>query len=292
MNYDYLAKIRGMVQLYTQRKTFNVLEGGFRSLIRGRSLEFDDLKEYTFGDDVHDIDWKSSSRTGKTLIRRYLAERRHNILFVGDTGRKMSGSTERLEEKAEVSTVTLGTIAYLADRQGADYALAYGGEKGVRFSMFRSGAEHLQGLLTQYRKVVEEEGGLPLKQVLERAADITPKRMIVIVLTDPEGASLIDERLIRKLTYRNDLLVISCSDAPLTGHTGSVFDLDDRRYAADFFRRDRKLRDAERKARALLLEETQKRFIRNHVGFVTISSEEEILDRIVELFERQKIGVR
>ena len=74
--------------------------------------------------------------------------------------------------------------------------------------------------------------------------------------------------------------------------TGSVFDLDERRYAADFFRRDRKLRDAERKARALLLEETQKRFIRNHVGFVTISSEEEILDRIVELFERQKIGVR
>ncbi len=292
MNYDYLAKIRGMVQLYTQRKTFNVLEGGFRSLIRGRSLEFDDLKEYTYGDNVHDIDWKSSSRTGKTLIRRYLAERRHNILFIGDTGSKMSGSTQSLEEKAEVSVVTMGTIAYLADRQGADYALAYGGERGVRFSMFRSGSEHLQGLLTQYRKTITQDPELPLEQVLERALNQSAKRMIVIVLTDPEGAARIDDRLIRKVTHRNDLLVISVSDASLTGQKGRVYDLDLKSYAADFFRQDRRLREAEKKAREQRLEETQTRFRRSHVGFVTISSEEEILDRIVELFERQKIGVQ
>ncbi|MBP3218728.1 MAG: DUF58 domain-containing protein [Lachnospiraceae bacterium] len=292
MNYDYLAKIRGMVQLYTQRKTFNVLEGGFRSLIRGRSLEFDDLKEYTYGDNVHDIDWKSSSRTGKTLIRRYLAERRHNILFIGDTGSKMSGSTQSLEEKAEVSVVTMGTIAYLADRQGADYALAYGGERGVRFSMFRSGPEHLQGLLTQYRKTITQDPELPLEQVLERALNQSAKRMIVIVLTDPEGAARIDDRLIRKVTHRNDLLVISVSDASLTGQKGRVYDLDLKSYAADFFRQDRRLREAEKKAREQRLVETQTRFRRSHVGFVTISSEEEILDRIVELFERQKIGVQ
>ena len=292
MNYDYLAKIRGMVQLYTQRKTFNVLEGGFRSLIRSRSLEVDDLKEYTYGDNVHDIDWKSSSRTGKTLIRRYLAERRHNILFIGDTGSKMSGSTRSLEEKAEVSVVTMGTIAYLADRQGADYALAYGGERGVRFSMFRSGPEHLQGLLTQYRKTITQDPELPLEQVLERALNQSAKRMIVIVLTDPEGAARIDDRLIRKVTHRNDLLVISVSDASLTGQKGRVYDLDLKSYAADFFRQDRRLREAEKKAREQRLVETQTRFRRSHVGFVTISSEEEILDRIVELFERQKIGVQ
>ena len=76
MDYNYLAKIKAQVNLYTRRKSSNILEGDFRSVFRGRSLEFDDLKEYDFGDNVHDIDWKSSSRTGKTLIRRYVAEKK------------------------------------------------------------------------------------------------------------------------------------------------------------------------------------------------------------------------
>ena len=70
MDYNYLAKIRAQVNLYTRRKSSNILEGDFRSVFRGRSLEFDDLKEYDFGDNVHDIDWKSSSRTGKTAKSR------------------------------------------------------------------------------------------------------------------------------------------------------------------------------------------------------------------------------
>ena len=65
MRYDYLDRIRRSVNLSTKRKTSNVLDGSFSSVFRGRSLEFEDLKEYDFGDNVHDIDWKSSSRTGR-----------------------------------------------------------------------------------------------------------------------------------------------------------------------------------------------------------------------------------
>ena len=46
IDYEYLSKIRRAVALYTKRKTSNILDGDFRSIHRGRSLEFDDLKEY------------------------------------------------------------------------------------------------------------------------------------------------------------------------------------------------------------------------------------------------------
>ena len=99
MRYDYLDRIRRSVNLSTKRKTSNVLDGSFSSVFRGRSLEFEDLKEYDFGDNVHDIDWKSSSRTGRTLIRRYISEKKHNVLLVGDTGVKMTGHTSGCEQK-------------------------------------------------------------------------------------------------------------------------------------------------------------------------------------------------
>ena len=77
LKFDYLDRVRKIAALYTKRKTSDLLDGDFHSLQHGRSLDFDDLREYRFGDDVNMIDWKSSSRAGKTLIRRYFAERRH-----------------------------------------------------------------------------------------------------------------------------------------------------------------------------------------------------------------------
>ena len=50
MNFDLLEKIRASVTLYTKKRTSNVLEGGFRSIFRGRSLDFDELKERPNGE--------------------------------------------------------------------------------------------------------------------------------------------------------------------------------------------------------------------------------------------------
>ena len=99
LNYDYLDRVRRAAELYTKRKTSDLLDGDFQSRMHGRSLDFDDLREYHYGDDVNYIDWKSSSRAGRTLVRRYFADRKHNVLFIGDTGKKMTGDTPAGESK-------------------------------------------------------------------------------------------------------------------------------------------------------------------------------------------------
>ena len=57
MDYEYLSRIRAEIEITSRRKTSNILEGEFTSIYRGRSLDFDDLREYTVGDNVRDIDW-------------------------------------------------------------------------------------------------------------------------------------------------------------------------------------------------------------------------------------------
>ena len=157
MDYDYLARIKASITLYTRKKTSNILDGEFGSIYRGRSFDFDDLREYVYGDSVRDIDWKSSSKTGRVLIRRYIADKKHNILFVGDAGAKFKGDTDKGEAKTAIALNVLGTISYLVNDHGDDYALLTSTDKGYDFSFFKSGKQHLERLLMRYEKCLAEE---------------------------------------------------------------------------------------------------------------------------------------
>lgn len=286
MNYDLLEKIRTTVSLYTKKRTSNILEGGFRSIFRGRSLDFDELREYVPGDNVKDIDWKSSSKAGRTLVRKYVAERKHNVLFACDAGAKMDAHTPVGEEKAELAVQTMGTIAYLAEGSGADFALLHSGASGYEYSFFRSGPLHLQNLMHSYETSVRTEPRNDIRDILNYAVDHILRKMIVFIITDLDGLSRMDEEVIKKLTVNNDAMVVNINDVYLTGDT--VYDVDAGGYEDDFVLRSRRLREAERKMREEIFSNAQQNFRRYGVSMVTVEKEEEIVDKVVELFRRHK----
>ena len=188
LNYDFLDRVRRVAALYTKRKTSDLLEGDYRSMQHGRSLDFDDLREYRYGDDVNYIDWKSSSRAGKTLIRRYFADRKHDVLFIGDTGKKMTGDTPAGESKEQIALMAFGVAAYLLGKQGVNYALSCCGSEGGRISSFTSGPMHLEELITGYKEAIE--CGNPAKSFYDTVADtaaVFSRHMVMIIITDAEG---------------------------------------------------------------------------------------------------------
>ena len=91
---SYITKIKAKVSIYATKKSSNVFDGSYKSIFVGNGLDFENLREYIPGDNIRDIDWKASSRSGKYLVKRYVAERKHNIMFVFDTGKKMLGCTK------------------------------------------------------------------------------------------------------------------------------------------------------------------------------------------------------
>ena len=50
-----------------------MLDGEHGSIHKGRSMDFDDLREYVLGDDVKDLDWKATARSGRPLVKRFVA---------------------------------------------------------------------------------------------------------------------------------------------------------------------------------------------------------------------------
>ncbi|MGV7846625.1 DUF58 domain-containing protein, partial [Mycobacterium kansasii] len=70
--------------------TRGLLDGGRYALLHTRTMEFDDLRPYVAGDEVRDIDWKATARSGTVLIRRYVSEKHHKVLLIADAGRNMN----------------------------------------------------------------------------------------------------------------------------------------------------------------------------------------------------------
>ena len=97
-----------------------LLDGQYTAMTSGRSLDFDDLRSYVRGDDVKDIDWKSSARAGELLVKRYRAERRHTLAFVVPAGGPLASAATLTQSKADVVLASIGVLAWIACRHG-DY---------------------------------------------------------------------------------------------------------------------------------------------------------------------------
>lgn len=288
IDYEYLSRIRRAVALYTNKKTSNILEGDFHSIYRGRSMEFDDLKEYNFGDDVHDIDWKSSSRMGSIVVRRYMTDRRHNVMFICDCGEKMLADTDKGQPKKETALMIFGTLAYITGRNGADYALAYPKGDKSDISMFRSGPEHLEKLLYEYEEHMPEESPISLEKVLDEVVGSINKRMIIIMITDSAGIESLDPKMLRAITKDHDLLIFNVEDAWLTGD--QVYDVGVRKYEKLFLSHHAKLHEEEKKQRREMNENFNEMCKQCKIGMISISQESEIIDKTIDLLERYKHG--
>ena len=77
------------------------------------------------------------------------------MLFIGDTGKKMTGDTPAGESKEQIALMTFGVAAYLLGKQGVNYALSCCGSESSRVSSFTSGPMHLEELITEYHKALE-----------------------------------------------------------------------------------------------------------------------------------------
>jgi len=287
IDYDYLDRVRRMAELFTKRKTSDLLEGDFGSRHHGRSMDFDDLREYRYGDDVNDIDWKSSSRTGKTLIRRYFADRKHDVIFVGDVGAKMLGDTVSGESKENLALMIYGSAAYLFGKQGVNYSLAHSGPEGTRISSFMSGPAHLEETIYHYQQAIEAGNAAdPLSKVLSRLAASFERHMVMVIITDSEGIAELDDNLIRKLTFLNDVYIFNIEDAFLT--TANAYDLQRKRLEDLFLTSNKRLHKEEVAMRERMDSDATKLLRPNQVLFRKISKEDQIVDILVDLFRERR----
>lgn len=284
----YITKIKANLSVYAKKKTSNILEGAYNSIYKGKSMNFEDLREYVIGDNVKDIDWKASARSDKILIKQYIAEKKHNVLFILDTGRKMLADTKELEPKKDVALMAMGTIGYLVEKHGDSISAIYKGKERIKYFPFRSGLYNLERILCSYEKEISQESNL--EDLIKYVLKLIKRKMIIFVITDIDGMKNISEGTLKKLSLLHDVMFMNISDAFMTGH--SAFDIDQDNYIPDYILEDEKLKEIELKIKTTIYEETKEKFKKYKIVTTTMNRQKDIVNDVFKLLEKQKLKSR
>ena len=191
----------------------SVLNGRHASRLRGRGLNFEELRDYLPGDDIRAIDWKVTARTGRPHVRVMTEERDRPALIVVDQRMSMFFGTRfnmKSVTAAEVAALAAFRILDQGDRVGGivfgDNHIAEIPPQRNRRSLDRF-LMALADANAMLRADAPPTEPISLTQVLRAVARIAPRNHLVLVLSDFDVVDDETERLVSGLSRRNDLLV-------------------------------------------------------------------------------------
>jgi len=200
------------------RDANGLLEGGRYALVHTRSLEFDDLRPYVPGDDVRDIDWKASARSGQVLIKRFVTEKHHKIMVVADAGRNMSATAPSGELKRDVAANVIGAMGLITLRRSDEIGLVFGDARGSVDVRLRRGETHVEHMLHRF---ADHAGTSPSSSRIATQLDWVARHqrrplLLFVVSDEPDP----DDRLagvVSRLTARHDVMWAMIADLPAIG---------------------------------------------------------------------------
>ena len=170
------------------RRLDGLLQGDYRTLMRGVGMDLADLREYQHHDDVRHIDWNVTARLQMPHVRVFTEDREMNAWFLLDLSPSMDfGSSEK--RKRQVSTEFVAVLSRMLTRHGNRVgAMLYGA--GVDTVVpARSGRQHVLQLLHTLQTRPESSstavsGPTQLRELLDAAAKGIRRRSTVFVVSD------------------------------------------------------------------------------------------------------------
>ncbi|MBQ6815421.1 MAG: DUF58 domain-containing protein [Lachnospiraceae bacterium] len=286
MKMNYVTKIRAKISISSNKKSSNIFDGSYKSVYQGNGLDFENLREYTPGDNIRDIDWKATSRSGKVLIKRYIAEKKHNIMLVFDTGKSMSAHTDSMQLKKDIALSAGGVVGCLAAQNGDNVGAIYNRNGKIQFYPFRTGLANIEKILTEYDREVFDDYETDIEKTLEYIVRNINRKMIMFVVTDATGIASISQNTLKKLVHQHNVLFISIDDAKIT--EGKAFDVEKDSYIPDYISANKELLAMEQSIRKNLDEDNEKKLLQNRIVSVCIDNDEEVVDKIIQLLGGHK----
>lgn len=191
----------------------SLLAGRHASRLRGRGLNFEEIRRYLPGDDIRQIDWKVTARTRKTHSRVYTEERERSVLLVVDQRITMFFGTVRdMKSVAAAETAALAAWRVLAqkDRVGA---LVFNDSKVVEVRPQRSRSTVMQilhAVLEQNHALsidpkIESKPGM-FNEALRRCERLAKHDCLVCIISDGFGHDQESRQLLTRIAQHNDVL--------------------------------------------------------------------------------------
>jgi uncharacterized protein (DUF58 family) len=199
----------GRIRVITTRLVDERLSGEYHSVFKGQGIEFDEVREYTPGDDVRTIDWNVTARMGHPYVKRYCEERELTVLFVVDiSGSQGFGSGTR--SKAEVAAEVTCLLALSAIRNDDKVGLLLFSDRIELSLQPRKGRTAVMRLVREVLAAEETRRGTALTEALRFLNGVQKRKAVVFLISDFQDAGY--ERELRLTARRHDLICCPLTD--------------------------------------------------------------------------------
>ena len=197
------------LQLQTRYPVEHMLAGEYRSVFKGRGLDFDEIRPYEPGDDVRTIDWNVTARTGHPHIRRYIEERELAVWFLVDTSascRTGHGTRTKWDTIHEITALLTLSATRNNDRTG----LILFSDRVEQVIPPRKGRPHAMRLLNDLIKAEPQGRKTNLQPALDALAHLARRRSLVFIISD----FLFDtgREQFGATGFRQDLIAVAVND--------------------------------------------------------------------------------
>jgi uncharacterized protein (DUF58 family) len=213
------AILSGMRQLEirTRRMVTDSLAGSYHSVFKGRGMDFDEVREYSPGDEVRTIDWNVTARAGRTFVKKYTEERELTILLLVDisaSGNFGSAALSKRDLAAELASV----LAFSAIRNSDKVGLLLYSDRVERYLPPKKGRRHVLRVVRDILYHTAEGTGTDTVKALDVVNHIQHRRAIVFLISDfespgdPLAARTALRRAMRQTNRRHDLVAVHIED--------------------------------------------------------------------------------
>jgi uncharacterized protein (DUF58 family) len=209
---DIINKIK-KVHIRTGRMVNTIMAGQYRSVFRGAGIEFEEVREYTPGDDVKSIDWKVSARMGKPFIKRYREEREQIVMLLVDmSGSGRFGTTQSI--KRETTAEIAAILAFNAIRNNDKAGAVLFTDQVERYIPPKKGSAHVWRLIHDIFTFQPEHTGTNIVEAVDFLARVCRKRSVAFLVSDflTEDFDRSTTLRIRSAAKKHELISVMVTD--------------------------------------------------------------------------------
>ncbi len=205
---EMLAKVR-RIQIRTTKLVNDILAGRYESVFRGQGVEFKEVREYVPGDDIRNIDWNVTARTGSPHVKVLTEERELTIMLVVDaSGSQRFGSVSQF--KLELSAEVCAVLAFAAIQNNDKVGLIVFTDDVELFLPPRKGRKHGLRVIREVLYHEPKSKGTNVNKSLEFLSQILKRRSVIFILSDFNDEHF--EKTLKVLTRRHDVIACMITD--------------------------------------------------------------------------------
>jgi len=203
---NLVKKIR-KIEITTGKIVNEIFAGEYKSVFKGRGMEFSEVREYQSGDDIKTIDWNVSARYGNLFVKKFIEERELTIILLIDISRSQDFGSQK--SKIDLIAELSGVIGFSAMQNNDRIGVILFSDKIEKFIPPKKGRKHCLRIISEVLSA-ETKSGTDIHCALDYLNRVIKKRAIIFLISDFLDTNY--EKLLRITAKKHDLIMINVGD--------------------------------------------------------------------------------